>query len=106
MRRKTKNMMRKSTKYFILLVSILLFVLFARLFYNSCFNNSSKQTEEIFSYSNDFSYQYKISLLENDYMTQEDLENISKYYITDLINNIELELKYNYSGSDITEFDT
>lgn len=106
MRRKRKIKMRKSTKYTILLVFFLLFIFFAQLLYNSCCNKHSKQTKEIFSYSDDFSYQYKVNLIENEYMTQEDLKNISKYYITDLINNIELELKYSYSGSDVTKFDT
>ena len=106
MRRKLKNKMRKSTKYIILLLSVFLFVFFAQMLYNAMGNTNSKQSKEIFSYTNAFSYQYNVNLIENQYMTQEDLNNISKYYITDLIDNIELQLKYNYKGSDVTNLKT
>ena len=66
----------------------------------------TKTKKEIYSYTHQFSYNYNVNLLENDYMNEEDLIKNSKFYVTDLIDNIDLNLYYSYEGSNESKINT
>lgn len=94
---------RKSIKYICICISIILIIV-------SCVNIGSGLTKtniintnkEIYNYSNKFSYNYNVNLLENEFIPEKSLEMSQNYYITDLIDNINLNLNYTYTGSSQT----
>ncbi len=97
MKKKSNNKMRQSTKYvFIILAVIFLFVALKSIL---AMSKNTKITKEIYSSTNSFSYTYNINLLDNKYMSEEDLKNTSKFYVTGLIDTIDLNLNYTYEGS-------
>jgi len=91
---------RKSVKYTTILIAIVL-IIFA------CFNivntvsseNSIKKNKEVYSYKNKFNYDYSVDLKDNKYIDEKNLDASKKNYITDLIDNINLDLNYDYVGS-------
>ena len=95
-----KKRIRKSTKYFIIIVSIILLIFSVNSFINNLKEeNKSLITKEIYKYTDKFSYDYTVNLVKNKYMTNEDVEDKTLAYVTDLIDNIDLNLNYNYTGS-------
>jgi len=100
MRFKRKNRMRKATKNALIATSIiLLFFSFASLINNMQKNNQTTITKEIYKYTDKFNYDYKINLIDNKYMQNSDVENKKLAYVTDLIDNIDLDLNYEYLGN-------
>lgn len=99
MKSRNKSKMRKSTKYMLISISIILLILSLSGFIQNVLNrntNTITKTKEIYKYTNKFNYDYKIKLIKNNYMTEEDLENKNLTYVTDLIDNIDLNLNYEY----------
>ncbi|MGN1327725.1 MAG: DUF5305 family protein [Clostridia bacterium] len=99
--RKTKNKvkMRKSTRSFCIAVASVLFVISAATLFNSSLGEKTNKTkEEIYSYTNKFSYGYQVNLLPNKYIEESSLGMNEIAYITDLIDNINLDLNYNYNS--------
>ena len=104
MRTKGKNKMRKSTKYVIIIVSIILLIFsFINFIKNIQKENMKTSTKEIYKYTNKFNYDYKINLISNKYMTNEEIEDKNLAYVTDLIDNIKLNLNYDYTASKNSE---
>lgn len=99
MKRKVKNKMRQSTKYILSFISIALFFVSLKSLFTMFSSNEGTFKKEIYSYTNNFSYSYNIKLLDNSYMTEEDLKHTSKFYITGLIDYVDLNLNYSYEGS-------
>ena len=60
-------------------------------------------TKEIYKYTNKFNYDYNINLISNKYMTNEEIKDKNLAYVTDLIDNIKLNLKYDYEASKNSE---
>ncbi|MBR3163471.1 MAG: hypothetical protein IKF17_05180 [Clostridia bacterium] len=99
-RYKTKNRMRKSTKYTFIIISIIMLVFsLSSLFNNLQEESSSTFTKEVYRYTDKFHYDYKINLVNNKYMTNNDVVDKNLAYVTDLIQNINLDLNYEYSAS-------
>ena len=104
MRTKGKNKMRKSTKYVIIIVSIILLIFsFINFIKNIQKENMKTSTKEIYKYTNKFNYDYNINLISNKYMTNEEIKDKNLAYVTDLIDNIKLNLKYDYEASKNSE---
>lgn len=99
MRRKVRNKMRQSTKYFLSFISIALFFISLKSLFSMLSTNEGTYKKEVYSYTDNFSYSYNINLLDNSYMNEEDLAHTSKYYITGLIDYVDLNLNYSYEGS-------
>lgn len=100
MRFKRKNRMRKTTKYALITLALILLVFsFSSLINNIQKNNQNTVTKEIYKYTDKFNYDYKINLIDNKYMTDTDVTNKNLAYVTDLINNIDLYLNYEYLGN-------
>lgn len=61
-----------------------------------------KQNQEIYKYTDSFSSNYKVNLSKNDYITDADIPN-NKQYVSDLISDVNLNLKYNYDSTQESE---
>ncbi len=104
MSRVRKRRIRKSTKatYIILLMFILIFAI-SQFILMLQENELTYKKKEIYNYTNDFSYNYEVNLIKNKYIDKTSLGMNEQAYITDLIDNITLDLKYMYSGSETSE---
>ena len=99
-RHNAKNRMRKSTKYTLIIISIAMLIFsLSSLSNNLQEEKSSTFTKEIYNYTDRFHYDYKINLVNNKYMTNKEIEDKSLAYVTDLIENINLDLNYDYTAS-------
>ncbi len=95
---------RKSVKYICICISVILIII-------SCINIGSGLTEnniintneEIYNYNNKFSYNYTVNLLDNEFMPEKSMGMSQNYFVTDLIDNINLDLNYTYKGSSQTD---
>ena len=97
---KAKNRMRKSTKYVRILIAIVLLVFsLISLLKNLQEENMSTKTKEIYKYTDKFNYDYKINLVKNKYMQDEEVEDKTLAYVTELIDNIDMNLNYEYFAS-------
>lgn len=97
MRRKQKNRIRKSTKYLYLIVAAIFCIIsitnFAK---NISEENMKTRTKEIYKYTNKFNYDYKVNLIENEYIKNTEITDKTLAYVTDLIDTIDLDLNYEY----------
>ena len=100
MKTKFKNRMRKSTKYAITIVSLVVlifsFINFIKIIQKE---NMKTSTKEIYQYTNRFNYDYNVNLISNQYMTNDEIKDKKLAYVTDLIKNINLDLNYEYSAN-------
>ena len=99
MRAKQKNKIRKSTKYFGSIISIVLLVTsLISLAKNLSNENMKTNTREIYNYKNKFSYDYNVNLIDNRFINEEEQKNLI-VYVTDLIDTTDLNLNYEYTAS-------
>ncbi len=104
MKAKFKNKMRKSTKYGVTIVSIIVLIFSFINFIKTIQKENMKTfTKEIYKYTNKYSYDYKVNLISNKYMTNEEIKDKNLAYVTDLIDNIKLELNYDYNANKNSE---
>lgn len=104
MKAKFKNKMRKSTKYGVTIVSIIVLIFsFINFIKTMQKENMKTFTKEIYKYTNKYSYDYKVNLISNKYMTNEEIKDKNLAYVTDLIDNIKLELNYDYIANKNSE---
>ena len=104
MKTKVKNKMRKSTKYVTIVVSIIVLIFsFINFITTMQKENMKTFTKEIYKYTNKYNYDYKINLISNKYMTNEEIKDKNLAYVTDLIDNIKLNLNYDYIANKNSE---
>ena len=104
MKTKFKNKMRKSTKYGVTIVSIIVLIFsFINFIKTMQKENMKTFTKEIYKYTNKYSYDYKVNLISNKYMTNEEIKDKNLAYVTDLIDNIKLDLNYEYIANKNSE---
>ena len=97
MRTRQKNKIRKSTKYIGSFISILLLITsFISLLKNISNENVKTRTREIYNYTNKFSYDYNVNIIDNKYIKQNEEKDESIAYVTDLIDTTDLTLNYQY----------
>ena len=92
---------RKSVKYIAVCVSIIIIIF-------SCVNignmitktNTINSNKEIYNYTNKFKYNYTVNLIENQFIPTRTFEMSDEAFITDLIDNINMNFMYNYTGSE------
>ena len=76
MKTRTKNKMRKSTKYVTIVVSIIVLIFSFINFITTIQKENMKTfTKEIYKYTNKFNYDYKINLISNKYMTNDEIKD-------------------------------
>ena len=97
MRAKQKNKIRKSTKYVSITIAVVLLIIsLNNLMQNFSKENTRIKTEEIYKYTNKFNYDYKINLIENKYMKENEITDKSLAYVTDLIDTTDIDVNYEY----------
>ena len=101
MKKRSKIKLRKSTRYFYIAIASILFAIsFATLFGAFFGGTTSKTKEEIYTYTNNFKYDYSVNLVPNQYIDAQSLGMNETAYVTDLIDNINLNLHYNYNSNE------
>lgn len=104
MNTREKYKIRKSTKYVIILVLIVLLVFsLSNLIIEFHHEKMSLTNKQIYQYTNKFNYDYQINLISNKYLTDKEVENKDLAYVTDLIDNIKINLNYEYLADKETE---
>lgn len=99
MRASKKKRIRKSTRYFYIAIVTVMFVCSCGYILSSiCKNKTTIKNETIYSYTNKFKYNYNVNLIENEYIDEPTLGMEENAYITDLIDNIDLKINYQYQG--------
>ena len=99
-RQKTK--IRKSTRFFIIVIVTALLVIGSSSFIQVVFKDEIiKNKEEIYNYTNQYNYNYTVNLKSNKYIEGQTL-SMDEVYVTDLINNVILNFNYNYIASSET----
>lgn len=100
MRVRSKNRIRKSTKYIFIVVAIILILISISdiLTKTSQDQNVGRKTIQVYSYTNKFKYDYNVNLVDNEYTVGMDFSDKNIAYLTDLIKNIDLNLEYEYIG--------
>lgn len=100
MSRVKKKRIRKSTRiaYILILVIVLVF------FISQCIlllekDETSYKKKEVYNYTNKFAYDYTVNLVKNRYIDEPSLGMEQQVYITDLIDNLSLNLNYSYIAS-------
>lgn len=91
---------RKSVKYVVVAISIIFIIV-------SCYNignvitktNTINTNREIYHYTNKFNYNYVVNLIENQFIPTTTFEMSQEAYVTDLIDNVNMNLNYIYESS-------
>lgn len=99
MRAVKKIKMRKSTRYFYIAIASIVFAISSATLFGSFLGGKTNKTkEEIYLYTNKFNYGYQVNLLPNKYIEESTLGMNETAYVTDLIDEINLDLNYNYTS--------
>ena len=95
---KAKNKIRKSTKIIYTIIAIIILIFsFYEFFKGTQSDTINTQKEQIYTYKNKFKYDYKVNLLENKYMSENQTENQTAF-VTDLMDTTTLNLNYEYNA--------
>ncbi len=90
---------RKSTKYIYNVIAVCLIIFFCyNLLRNIASENMITKNVQIYSYRTKFQYDYNVNLVENEYIDKIKETEANVAYITDLIDNIDLQLNYQYNA--------
>lgn len=96
---------RKSTRnFFIIIVTALLIIVSSHFIQIISKKDIIKSKEEIYSYSNQYSFDYNVNLIPNKYIEKQTLP-MDEIYVTDLIDNVIFNLNYNYFASKETNIE-
>ena len=102
MEARQKMKMRKSTRFFIIVIVTALLVIGSSSFIQVISKNEIvKIKEEIYNYTNQYNYNYTVNLKSNKYIEEQTL-TMDEVYVTDLINNAVFNFNYNYMASSET----
>lgn len=102
--RKDKIKVRKSTKYFcIIIISIIFAISFSVIFNYFVGERKYVTNEKIYEYKNVFSHEYKVNLKDNKYIPDKSLSMDKNAYVTDLIDNIDLDFVYKYNADKVSD---
>lgn len=90
---------RKSTKSVSIILAIIILIVSILNLLDNIFNeNMQTETKQIYYYSNNFKYSYKINLINNKYVGPlGNIDNVN-VYVTDLIDSTNFNMEYEYIG--------
>ena len=95
---------RKSLKITGVIISAILFIVSCVGIGSTLMNkNIINGSKEIYSYTNKYNYDYTVNVKNNKYIDAETLDMGQEAYVTALINNIDLNLNYNYESDTKSE---
>ena len=105
-RRKSRNLtklkIKNSTRVLLMLLFLVIFAFSSASFLDSLFNNKVTKIEEnVYTYKNEYKSDYNVNIKSNPFITEKSLP-AGQTYISDLIDSIDMELDYKYSGSTST----
>lgn len=94
---------RKSFRSAYILILLLIIAVCLFTLYNTTNSDNKKFVKtNIYEYNNKFSYSYDVNLVENDYITKENISD-GNAYITDLLDKVSLDMKYLYNANKKTD---
>ena len=103
---KDKIRVRKSTKYFCIAVISVLFAVSFFVIFDFAFGNKKYVTnDKIYEYIDVFSHDYKVNLKDNKYILDKSLSMEKNAYVTNLIENIDLNLNYKFNADKESDID-
>lgn len=95
----TKLKLSNSTRACVSIVALVLFVVSSCFLYINIFEKKDSQVEkEIYDYKNDYKLDYKVKIKDNEFIEESSLPK-DKTYVSDLIDSINANLKYDYTSS-------
>lgn len=96
----SKIRIRKSVRnaYILILIAIIIGSLFTLYTSFNAENNKKFVKTNIYEYNNKFAYSCDVNLLENNYITNDDMFGANAY-VTDLISNVPINMTYAYDAS-------
>lgn len=104
-RNSNKLKLRNSTRVFLVMFSLIIFAISSSVFYKSLFqNNITKTEEQIYTYKNEYNSDYTVNIKENSFITEKTLPS-GQNYVSDLIDSLDMNIKYNYSASENKDID-
>lgn len=86
--------------FLIIVISLGIFLPLVEIYLNSI-ETSQKKSEKIYTYKITQLTDYKVNLFDNSFVDKNQMGS-NKVYISDLVNNIKINFKYNYSGTKAT----
>ena len=99
----TKLKLRQSTRVFFVITALVLFAMSSKNIYVNLFERKERKIEkELYSYSNIYNLDYKVNIKPNQFITEEFLEK-DQTYVSDLIDSLTMDIKYDYNSSSDTE---
>lgn len=105
MRTKQKIKMRKSMRYTYIIISLVLFAFSTSFFIKELFyKKTSSMQNEIYTYKTNLNTKYSVNLKENKFIDEKELP-MGQVYVSDLIQNINMDINYNYQASEKTDIE-
>ena len=95
----TKLRIRKSLRTFYILITIAIIVICSLVIYGKIVERNKVVKQEILSYSNKLDTNYTINVKDNPYIKEKTLP-MGKVYVTDLIDSIDMNLRYSYNATE------
>lgn len=103
-RKKVRIRKTLRTAYIVILLAVIVISLFNLYDTFNSENNSKYIKANVYEYTNNYKYSYDVNVIENEYVTEANIEN-GNAYITELIDIVPINLTYVYNAnqtSDIT----
>ena len=98
----SKLKLKNSTRVFLVLLSLIIFAFSFANFYSSLFKiDTTKVEKDVYTYKNEFNSKYNVNIKNNPFIVEESLPS-GQTYVSDLIDSIDMNLNYKYSGSENT----
>lgn len=100
-----KLKIRSSTRATLMLIAIVLLAVSSSIVYSNLFDRRKTKVEkETYKYSNNYNLDYSVNMKDNKFINELVLPK-NQTYISDLINSLNMSLKYNYNSSKDTVID-
>ncbi|MCL2859960.1 MAG: DUF5305 domain-containing protein [Oscillospiraceae bacterium] len=109
MRKKQKKKINRIAKYLYLSISVLMIVFAIGSIYNVAFSNDTSM-KSIYTYDSNFKLNYNVNLIKDNILIKNNIVDpnnipMGRVYVTDLLDNFDMNFGYNYKSSTKTEID-
>ena len=103
MRKKQMKKVNRITRYVYLSAAILMMIFSISSIYNAVFSNNTS-TKKVYTYDSSFKLLYDVNLIPDHVLIRDNIVNsdnipMGRVYLTELIDNLEMTLDYNYKAS-------
>ena len=104
MEKKGKIKIRKSVRTFYIISLILIILLSWYSLYRTSKIENNATKKDIYEYNNKFFYSFDVDLVENSFITSENISDPNTY-ITDLINTVPTNMTYSYNSNNVSNIE-